>query len=709
MSGEASSALSYPQRTISDEFRELQHIVSQFQTQLDAPHGTVGLHPFGPVNVDGAQTSFTQACKRLREALTSYRDTTLVSWSRLLSSDSRQLSAGQPIGMNESLAVALTNKAPSTVRELDEMRRIADALHEDTNKCKGVLLDAAADAISKALAVTGPTGQQAMLLVERLKSTAKILGLAHYTDVRTEDGGGGGDGTITTVTLAGTIIVIDVDIGAHVEALKVKVSYVSDIEHDERIDALMLDRLRAGDVRGFEELVAEMAELDRLTRTQSPASFIHNTFAVVATLAEIQAQELAALDGDFKQLLQYGSGIAVPHARHVGPSSLYFMPATLRHGLANEDWESLVKEHLLNDRTKSVAELCHWLYYSWETSSKPHCFLPAAHQKYCLAADAMLEDSESHHTVTIRHPGIQGLDMRFLEFLPPRQTDGASDGGGDAAGVWIPYSLVARVEPPLPASALTVRAIMAATALDAAVAPESNQVVAVTHDSPRLLENAPTLENLVRNSTDLAASDPAVAATHADTGVAAPTSTAVHSIAGQRVAVEMEAPQIRAWTVCRIPVHHPQNILAVTAILRRQATFNSLLASCTTTSLANDSSPELLPAIANVTTRTYANDPFRIDLLVKGNECDSDGDTKIEDSQRADQGVVLRVAETSGDILAWTHQSLGITSTVDLLTTMAGVAKSALNESAAHAALSKVAGISNSIPIIALWLSSHPQ
>ncbi|KAJ2863857.1 hypothetical protein GGH94_003307 [Coemansia aciculifera] len=614
MSNEAASALPYPQRTISDEFRSLQYIVSQFQTQLDAPHGTVGLHPFGPVNVDGAKTAFTQACKRLREALTSYRDTTLASWTHLLS-------AQGPPGNYDGMA--LTNKAPAAVRELDEMRRIADALHEDTKQCKMILLDAAASAISKAL-VSGP--QQAML-VERLKSTAKRLELAHYTDTRME-----GTETITTVTLAGSIIVIDVDIGDSSASLKVKVSYVSDIEHDERIDALMLDRLRAGDIRGFEELVEEMAVLDRLTRERSPASFIHNTFAIIATLKEIQVQELAALDGDSQLLLKYGSGIALPHARHVGPSSLYFMPATLRHGLAAEDWDKLVNGQAMSENVKSVSGLCHWLYYSWEPSSSPHCFLPAAIQKLCLSADAMEEGGSQ---VTVQHPAIHGLDMRFLEFKHGDMQD----------EFWIPYTLVARLEPALPACALTVRAIMAATTL---VTQDEQPMVATAHDSPRLLENAPTLESLVRGNS-----------------------------AGT---VEMEAPQIRAWTICRIPMHRPSNLLAVTAILRRQATFNSILASC------------FMDTVLSVNAKTYANDPFRIDLLVKPSL-----DTKGE------QGLVLRVAETS-DVHVWTHQALGIS-----LDNLAGVATAALNRSTAHPALSKVAGISNSIPIIVLWLSTHPQ
>ncbi|KAJ2251711.1 hypothetical protein GGI13_003695 [Coemansia sp. RSA 455] len=589
MSNEAGSGLPYPQRTISDEFRTLQYIVSQFQTQLDAPHGTVGLHPFGPVNVDGAKTSFTQACKRLREALVSYRDTTLASWTHLVS---------EP-GNYDGLA--LTNKAPAAVRELDEMRRIADALHEDTRQCQKILLDAAASAISNVLV----SGGQSMV-VERLKSTAKRLELAHYTDTRTE-----GVDIITTVTLAGSIIVIDVDIGGSWGSVKVKVSYVSDIEHDERIDMLMVDRLRSGDISGFEELVEEMAVLDRLTRERAPASFIHNTFAVVATLKEIQDQELLALDKDPRLLLKYGSGIALPHARHVGPSSLYFMPAAINHGLVASDWDKLVNGQAMSENVKSVSRLCHWLYYSWEASSSSHCFLPANIQNFCLQAD-------STEGITVRHPGIQGLDMRFIDSTRT-----------DMGVFWIPYTLVARLEPSLPACMLTVRAIMAATMIE----PQGEQTA---YDSPRLLENAPTLENLVcSNGT-------------------------------------VDTPQIRAWTICRIPIHRPGDLLAVTNILRRQATFNSILASCFTDQ--------------SVSAKTYANDPFRIDLLVN--------------SDCVQQGLVLKVYESS-DVLIWTHQILGV-SADDL-------ANATLTKSAAHMALSKVADISNSIPVITQWLSTNPQ
>ncbi|KAJ2817565.1 hypothetical protein FBU31_006181, partial [Coemansia sp. 'formosensis'] len=455
MTSEGPSALPYPQRTISDEFGELQYIVSQFQTQLDAPHGTVGLHPFGPVNVDAAKTAFTQACQRLRSALSSYRDTTLASWTQLLAE-----------GGQAAEGVALTHKAAAAERELDEMRRIADALHSDAAKCRGMLLDAAASAIFRA---GGPSG----LVEERLRALARRLGLAHYTEK---------SDTVTTVTLAGAIIVIDVDMGP---ALKVKVSYVSGTDDDARIDALMGARLRAGDIGGFEQLVEQLAALDRLTRERAPASFIHNTFAQVATLADIHAQELGALNGDPRLLLRSGSGVALPHARHVGASSLYFMPPELRLGLADADWEGLAAQKM-TESVGAVAGLCHWLHYAWEASAAAHCFLPPAVHSLCVGDDA------SASAVTVRHPGIAGLHLLFLELSRDTQPD---------EGLWIPYTLVARVDPPLPACALTVRAIMAATNNDAAAAAATApaEPEQAAHDSPRLLENAPTLESLVRS------------------------------------------------------------------------------------------------------------------------------------------------------------------------------------------------------------------
>ncbi|KAJ2470450.1 hypothetical protein GGI02_002918 [Coemansia sp. RSA 2322] len=676
MSTEVSQGLPRPQRTISDEFRELQHIVNLFQHQLDAPHGTVGLHPFGPVNVAGAKMAFTQACRRLREALTSYRGTALESWGRLIS---KQSEGG---GLPDSSLAVLTHKVTAAGQELNEMRRVVDTLHEDASKCGNILTEAAADAISKALAIGGLGGQQAQLLVERLKSMAKRLGLAHYTDTQTHM-----EETVTTVTLAGSIIVIDVDIGNSIASLKVKVSYVSDMDHDERIDALMLDRLHAADIRGFEALVEEMAELDRLTKEQSPVSFIHNTFAIVATLAEVQARELSALGGDSKQLLRHGSGIALPHARHVGPSLLYFMPSAIRHGLMAADFDDMVRLHSLSERTRAVAPLCHWLSFSWEPSDSRHGFLSAQSPKYCLPTDYMAEDSESHHVVRVHHPGISGLDMQFLELTAPESVPKTGKPVDDSitqasvdSGAWIPYCMVARLEPTMPASALTVRAIMAAIQVDtSALGPDQSAGVGLAHDSPRLLENAPTLEGLVR-------------------GECAKTA----NTSGEKM--EMGPPQIRAWTICRIPLYRPQNVLAVVPILRRQAIFNSLLASCYTDAVDSE-----LP-LTGVSARTHANDPFRIDLVFNNKQLDKDGDIRIESGGVVDQGVVLRVIETTGEVAAWIHQSLGIASTEELLAALGSIATTAttLCKSMAHPKLSKVADISHSIPAIAVWLASHP-
>ncbi|KAJ2712947.1 hypothetical protein H4R19_002493 [Coemansia spiralis] len=366
------------------------------------------------------------------------------------------------------------------MRELGEMRRAADVVHEDMAACQALLFDAAGDAVSHALGAGGPG--PARLLIERLGASAKRLGLAHYTDVQRGTGGS----EITTVTLAGSVSVVDVDIGAHVDELKVKVSYVLDMEHDCRIDALMLRRLRAGDVRGFERLLGEMATLDKLTVAHPAASFIRSTFAVAATLAEIQKQELAALDGDLVQLVRSGSGIALPYTRHAGPSTMYYVPAVVRYRLTTEQWESL-GSNTLNE----AAELpgTRWLSFAWEPSSTEHFFLPEEYPRHCVDAEYAADAASGVQVTTSPHQAIRGLEMRFLERRHLRQHGNMSD------QLWLRYAAVARLEPELPACTLTVRRIMAAASAADVGGPDQGAEPPATGtvDSPRLLDDVPQL------------------------------------------------------------------------------------------------------------------------------------------------------------------------------------------------------------------------
>ncbi|KAJ1965126.1 hypothetical protein GGI12_000971 [Dipsacomyces acuminosporus] len=724
-----------PLRTISDEFRELQHVIDQFQSQLNVPEGTVGLHPFGPVNAGKAKASFSQACRRLRDALTGYRDTTLTTWSGLIASN--------PQGAG---ILASTNRAAVASQELSEMRQITDTLHEDIAKCKDLLLDAAADAISQALAHS-PAGQPS-LLVDRAKAIAERLGLAHYTDVQASNGV-----EVTTVTLAGEILVIDVDISEDPGRLKAKVSYVSETEHDERIDSLMLRKLRAGDVRGFEALIGEMAQLDRLTKARSPVNFIHNMFATVATLAQIQHEEVNALDNDVRQLLRYGSGIALPHTRHVGPSSLYYMPATVKAGLTDAQWEALE-----TNTSADIAsfESCKWLHYTWEPSSSQHCFLSALFQQFCLASEYSIEDSPSHKVLGVSHPTIHGLELRFLQFLSSREEPAASqandpsamqvDGGEKSTSgadindeFWIPYALVAKLDPPLPACALTVRKAMEATSPGAPIATTPSQPTEAApgsvQDSPRLLEDAPTLEAMLYEEYLKQAKQEADGPGFSARAIP----QAIHQVESLSVSVELEEPQIRAWTICRIPLSHPWNILSIVQILRRQAIFNELLTSCfaprSASASATDSKvselapgiilgivPGIVPGIA-VSARTFARDPFRIDIVIRHNvqdAVDKDGDKRMridgeapdgadaaDNSEPSIQGAVLRVIESTGDIVAWTHQSIGASTDPDLFASMDAVSADALTPRTSDKSLSKVANLSRSIPLVAQWLSSR--
>ncbi|KAJ2773990.1 hypothetical protein IWQ56_000778 [Coemansia nantahalensis] len=664
----ATAGVLRPPRSVGDEIRELQAIVGLFQDQLGAPGGVVNLHPLGAANVEKAQVAFGQACARLRAGLASYRDTTLASWAGLMAA------GGEP-------AAAASYRAATAMRELSEMRRTTDVVHEDMAACQALLFDAAGDAVSRTLG-DGRAGS-ARLLIERLAASAKRLGLAHYTDV--QPGRDGGE--VTTVTLAGSVSVVDVDIGANADELKVKVSYVLDMEHDSRIDALMLRRLRAGDVRGFERLLGEMAALDKLTVAHPAASFIRSTFAVAATLAEIQRQELAALDGDLVELARSGSGVALPFMRHAGPATMYYLPAAVRYGLTAEQWGSLGSNTL-----EDAAELpgARWLSFAWEPSSTEHFFLPETCPRHCVDAEYMADSASGVRVVASPHPAIRGLEMRFLEPTHPRkqqqqeQPDDASD------QLWLRYAAVARLEPELPACAMTVRGIVAVVSASAADGEAPDQAAEPpsvgTLDSPRLLDDAPTLEQLVRASC----------APVPDAG--APFK-ATHSVGRHAFTVELDSPQIRGWSISRVPLASMRNVPAVVSLLRRQAIFNELVASCfsaTGTSLsASGAAAEPVLAVA---VKTHAGDPFRIDLCVRGAADDGAG-----------QGVVLRVDETRSGISAWTHQALGVAGGSDILAALAAVSPAALTADAAHPKLSRVASIGVSIPTLVHWLTSYPD
>ncbi|KAJ1951469.1 hypothetical protein FBU59_000134 [Linderina macrospora] len=694
-------------RTISDELREIQNVTMQFQSQLDKADGTIGLHPFGPVNASQSKEAFSQTIGRLRTALTAYRDSTLTSWSGLLANsvNSMQMPDGNPNPLATAV-LGTTNRAVASAQELSTMRQSTDNLHVDLVKCKMILMDSAAASISTALE-SGFKGD-AELLVERAKALANKLGLASYTDEQTSGGA-----KVTTVTLAGEILVIDVDLSDSVELLKVKVSYASETEHDERIDALMLSRLKKRDIHGFEQLIEEMAELDKLTKVRTPANFLHNMFAMVATLKEIQKQELAALDGDVKQLLRYGSGISLPHTCHVGASSLLYVPAVLKAGISDAGWAQLATSTY---PSMAVFDKCNWLHFGWEPAQPAQCFLSALFQQHCLSPEYMIEDSASHRVVSSPHPTIHGLQLRFLEFIRRQasphqmQVDSGAQQPDFDDKFWIPYRVVAKLAPSMPACAQTVRKLMVAASISSE-AQDAASIAAGMQDSPRLLEDAPTLEYLVcqqsaKKGTCGTSGDPK------DRTLP----KVVHNLGGDQVTVEMEPPQIRAWSIERIPLHHPRNIVSIVPILRRQAVFNELLSSCFSQHDVDNSSDELSSNI-HISARAFASDPFRIDFVI----CRlSEKEGAVQDAKRAKVsdtapeplgssqkiGVILRVVEATGDIQGWTHQNLGIAPTsADMAASLSTVAMDSLTAQTANRALSKVANLSHSIPMIASWLN----
>ncbi|KAJ1935144.1 hypothetical protein EC988_008576, partial [Linderina pennispora] len=228
----------------------------------------------------------------------------------------------------------------------------------------------------------------------------------------------------------------------------------------------------------------------------------------------------------------------------------------------------------------AVFAKCIWLHFGWEPTQPPQCFLSALFQQHCLSPEYMIEDSESHRVASISHPTIHGLQLRFLEFIRRQANPSQMQVDSDAQKAdfddkfWVPYRVVAKLAPSMPACAQTVRKLMTAACLG----PETQDTAsaaATMQDSPRLLEDAPTLEYLVYHHSCKQESGGESVGSKDRT-----LPRVVHNLGGDQVTVEMEPPQIRAWSIERIPLDHPRNVISIVPILRRQAVFNELLSSC---------------------------------------------------------------------------------------------------------------------------------
>ncbi|KAI8372354.1 mediator of RNA polymerase II transcription subunit 1-domain-containing protein [Choanephora cucurbitarum] len=269
---------------------------------------------------------------------------------------------------------------------------------------------------------------------QRLEKIAQSMGLVTFIDSSQKSESGL---PITTITIGGTIIVIDIDIDDTGNVLKAKVTYVSETlqnDQDDRVDAMFAESLQNRQFDLFRRNLACLARLDQLNVKYSSVDFfsiLKHLYYDFKQVYQDELQEHSPMD-----VLLEGHGVPLQHIHYPGLSIAYWMDSQL----------------LLNNQqpTETSFAQAARLLLSFEDSIQTTHYLPKSHTSY-LTTQAMEED----HLKRVSETTFQWT--RPLEFIKPL--------GSHPEVKDVPVRWVATLDPPLATSVHVCQQLMAVAGL----------------------------------------------------------------------------------------------------------------------------------------------------------------------------------------------------------------------------------------------------
>ncbi|KAJ1973619.1 hypothetical protein H4R34_005011 [Dimargaris verticillata] len=517
------------------------------------------LHPLGPINYDAAHGEFTRIVNQIRRIFQDYRDQTLASEA-----------------FNLVTAATLLRKAHTSMREESRLLSLQQQYQETMAICLQQLKTHSDDA-----------RLVAEQLVQQLKDIAERQRMTYYVDTSNSTS----DQQVTTVTLCGSIVVIDVDVtGDNGQVLQVKVTYATGSKPDAKVDHILSQQLKQGDLAAFTKSVATLALLDRLTKQHEPIDFFRIMLVVGQDLQAIFDRERVAAHQDLNQVLKFGHGIPCHDCFHPGPTLLYWMPSLDRHQCENQ---------LMADPA-SCSDRFHALWISVEESTVPMCFLPPDRDSFIVRAKPV-PNSENNGRSAAASTAMEvdapaGIfeasstapslaPNPHLQFFHPNpETSPAAQA-----------RFVAYLRPPVAIAETYARSLAilcGVNVTDLGIHNVSSPLV----PHADLLLNLSVTDQLARNKTAFS-----FATTPASVLTSNPASTSSSSFAwtlpaevahgqhGKYNGTSTKPPSFRflntgepvgAVLVHRIPFTHLSQLLTIIQLLRQHNTFNALLQSC---------------------------------------------------------------------------------------------------------------------------------
>ncbi|OZJ02982.1 hypothetical protein BZG36_03144 [Bifiguratus adelaidae] len=367
------------------------------------------LHPFGPVNIDKLRQDISATTKSVNHILEEYETSGLADAEKI----------GQP-------ADAALRKFVTSIKDEANISQAVSRFSKAIQDCQD---------ISRMPSASKGDSIGFDKRLDLLRKLAEELGLATYVDAS-----GGEETGITTLTLSGTVIVVDIDLHPTSEASKIKVQYAIEVDQDPRIDKLLTENLKHQDYEALGKNLKALAIIDRFNKTYSPVDFFTLLRLLSNDFKTICSHELEAAMDDLQKTLLQGHGMPMAHYKRPGPNIAYWGS---KADLVDVDWFSLREAVQLGECSMEMPRL-HWMWITTEEQTNDIVFLPPAHSSYLVQASGGedVEQAADPNVATIQ-------ELIFPHFVIAQRFHQPLPGGPNTA----PARFVAYLDPPVIATA----------------------------------------------------------------------------------------------------------------------------------------------------------------------------------------------------------------------------------------------------------------
>ncbi|KAL0093672.1 hypothetical protein F4703DRAFT_1830656 [Phycomyces blakesleeanus] len=525
------------QETLRNLKRQCPALLNSQSNSLDpACPVTAGneLHAFGAVNIDKVRQEFTNHINSIRTICSQFE-------TEVLGDVMKMGSGADPAFRKHFTHLKEQALLESTVLKVkDTLNRTQEYLDES--------LDSSEESKAK-------------IKIQKIEHLAQSIGLMTFVDSSQKTAYGI---PMTTITLGGTVIVVDIDIDNTGSVLRAKVTYVSEAlqnDQDERVDNMLAENLQLKSLSLFKRNLGTLALLDRLNVKYAPTDFFLITKWLLADLKAIYSQEVLLLDDDLASVLMEGRGIPSLYLDHPGVSISYWID---KKYVLGGDWKS-VQKSIDRDQNNQLLYKSHKLDISFEASLHPQQFLPPSRTNYLLGfdetEDSVQEGVNGMHYKIVKEtefPKFIGA-MRFVKPLPT--LPGLHS---------IPVRFVAILDPPVPASDLIVQKLMKITGFSN---EDSKIQTTTTNPSSDALSLEELLVTDIKKTTDQSSTE----------------QESIFKTNGKlRLSVDSSKEQVYKWAgsqktsgklIDRIPFNHPVQLFNIIQCLRQQQMYNTLFQS----------------------------------------------------------------------------------------------------------------------------------